>query len=190
MNSVMHRYLTPILIVALGGCATSSTGTKAEGTPVASTSVSDSAPAAAAANLPDFTLETTEGDQFTLSDHVGKEVIVLSFWATWCKPCLAELPHLDSLYQAEKENGLTIVAISMDEPTSQAEVAPTAARLGLTMPVLLDTEQLAVSLYNRSRNAPMTVVIDKQGKVVRASAGYNPGDEDKLAVEVRTLLAL
>jgi peroxiredoxin len=189
MKSVMHRYLTPILITALAGCATSS-DTKPESSPTASSAkAADSTPSAAAANLPDFTLETTEGGQFTLSDHVGKEVIVLSFWATWCKPCLAELPHLDLLYQAEKENGLTIVAISMDEPTSQAEVAPTASRLGLTMPVLLDTEQLAVSLYNRSRNAPMTVVIDKQGKVVRASAGYNPGDEEKLAVEVRTLLA-
>lgn len=141
-----------------------------------------------ASELPDFTLSTTEGERFTLSDHVGKDVIVLSFWATWCAPCLTELPHLEALYQAEKDNGLLIAAISMDEPSSVAEVAPTAARIGLTMPVLLDTDQRAVQLYNRSRNAPMTVVIDKTGKIVRASAGYEVGDEVKLAAEVRTLL--
>ena len=84
---------------------------------------------------------------------------------------------------------MLIVAVNMDEPATQAEVAPTASRVGLTMPVVLDTEQRAVSLYNRSRNAPMTVVIDKKGQVVRASAGYNPGDEDALAAELRGLLA-
>ena len=141
-----------------------------------------------AAKLPDFTLETVDGGEFTLSDHLGSKVIVMSFWATWCMPCLAELPHLEELYQAEKDNGLMIVALSMDEPTTVAEVAPTAQRLGLTLPVALDTEQRAVRLYNRGRNAPMTVVINKKGKIVRAAAGYNPGDEVALAKEVRGLL--
>lgn len=187
----MHRHLNLIFIAALAGCATTSASESASTTQAAEPAPADSPPerTAGAATLPDFTLETIEGEQFTLSDHVGREVIVLSFWATWCQPCLAELPHLDALYQQEKDNGLLIVAVSMDEPTSQAEVAPTAARMGLTMPVVLDTQQDAVSLYNRSRNAPMTVVIDKKGQVVRASAGYNPGDEEHLAEEVRALLA-
>ena len=146
------------------------------------------APAKAPPKLPDFTLETVEGDRFTLSDHVGKSVIVLSFWATWCAPCLEELPHLQKLYEAEKANGLVIVALSMDEPTTVAEVAPTARRLGLTMPVALDTEQRAVRLYNRSRDAPMTVVINRAGQIVKSHAGYNPGDEVALADELRALL--
>lgn len=141
------------------------------------------------AALPDFSLETVDGETFTLSDHVGRDVIVMSFWATWCRPCLVELPHLDELYRAEKERGLIIVAVAMDEPTTVSEVAPTVARLGLTMPVVVDSDQQAVSLYNRSRNAPMTVVISRQGEVVRSSPGYNPGDEEVLAEEVRILLA-
>lgn len=144
---------------------------------------------AAASTLPDFALETVDGDTFRLSDHVGRDVIVMSFWATWCGPCKVELPHLDELYQAEKSKGLMIVAISMDEPTTMAEVAPTAQRMGLTMPVALDTDQRAVALYNRSRNAPMTVVIDRQGRIVHQAAGYNPGDEVALAAQVRGLLA-
>ncbi len=148
------------------------------------------APAAeAGARLPDFSLETVDGERFTLSEHVGREVVVLSFWATWCAPCLQELPHLEALYQAEKARGLLVVAVAMDEPSSIAEVAPTARRLGLTMPVVLDGEQRAVRLYNRSRHAPMTVVIDRRGQIVHSAPGYEPGDEEALAEEVRALLA-
>ncbi len=145
-------------------------------------------PGGSSAELPDFTLDTIDGERFRLSDHVGKEVIVLSFWATWCMPCLAELPHLEELYQAEKPQGLMVVAISMDEPTSVSEVGPTARRLGLTMPVVLDTEQRAVRLYNRARSAPFTVVIDRGGRIVSSSAGYAPGDEEALSTQVRALL--
>lgn len=141
------------------------------------------------ARLPDFRLTTIDGERFALSDHVGKDVIVISFWATWCVPCLAELPHLSSLYQREKDKGLVVVAVSMDEPSTQAEVAPTARRLGLVMPVVIDDEQRAVRLYNKARNAPMTVVIDRAGRIVRAQAGYTPGDEEKLEAEVLDLLA-
>ncbi len=186
----MYRPLSILVLVALAGCATSGQSGEAKATaPAAQTKSAAASSAQSTSKLPDFTLETIEGEQFSLSDHVGKDVIVLSFWATWCQPCLAELPHLDALYQAEKDNGLMIVAISMDEPSSQAEVAPAASRLGLTMPVVMDPQQVAVSLYNRSRNAPMTVVISRSGEVVRASAGYNPGDEEHLAAEVRDLLA-
>lgn len=156
-----------------------------------SAQVNDAPPPAGgggAAELPDFTLDTIDGERFRLSDHVGKEVIVLSFWATWCMPCLAELPHLEELYQAEKPQGLMVVAISMDEPTSVSEVGPTARRLGLTMPVVLDTEQRAVRLYNRARSAPFTVVIDRGGRIVSSSAGYAPGDEEALTTQVRALL--
>ena len=188
-----------LALVLIGGCAASSpasapssspAGEKAEPVKQGSSSGgSETAePTKTSAVLPDFTLETTEGERFRLSDHVGSKVIVMSFWATWCNPCMAELPHLDEIYQDEKENGLLIVAVAMDEPGTVAEVAPTAARLGLTMPVVLDTDQRAVRLYNRSRDAPRTVVINRKGEVVRSSAGYNPGDEEKLRAEVRVLL--
>lgn len=198
MKRAMHRYLNLTLTAALMGCATGSGADKAgDSAPKAEPAKAEpakadaEAPAASGdvAKLPDFTLETIYGEQFTLSEHVGKEVIVLSFWATWCQPCLAELPHLDALYQEEQDNGLLVVAVNMDEPATLAEVAPAASRLGLTMPVVLDTDQRAVALYNRSRNAPMTVVIDRKGKVVKQHAGYNPGDEEVLANELRELLA-
>lgn len=179
----MRRLMLLLLLTA--ACAQ---GPKASD-PAKTESKASAAKKSGAATLPDFTLETIDGERFTLSDHVGKDVIVMSFWATWCGPCKMELPHLDELYNAEKDKGLMIVALAMDEPTTVAEVAPTAQRLGLTMPVALDTNQRAVALYNRSRNAPMTVVIDRQGRIVHQAAGYNPGDEVKLAEAVKKLLA-
>lgn len=183
---------SPLLaLLALSVSCASSQATSSKGAQASNTTQKSEGPkkASKASKLPDFTLETIDGGEFTLSDHLGDKVVVMSFWATWCMPCLAELPHLEDLYQEEKDNGLMIVALSMDEPTTVAEVAPTAQRLGLTLPVALDTEQRAVRLYNRARSAPMTVVIDKKGRIVHASAGYNPGDEVSLAEEVRGLLS-
>jgi peroxiredoxin len=182
----MQRVLLAFSLVAYaGGCAASS-APSAE-SPASSTRAG-SAPASAS-RLPDFRLTTIDGERFALSDHVGEDVIVISFWATWCMPCLAELPHLSDLYEREKDNGLVVVAVSMDEPNTQAQVAPTARRLGLEMPVVIDDEQRAVRLYNKGRDAPMTVVIDRQGQIVRAQAGYSPGDEARLEAQVRALLA-
>ena len=192
-SSLLFTALFASACASSGSSSKGSDANQTEGTagqPASPASSSSKAPAAGAqAVLPDFSLETVEGETFTLSDHVGKDVVLMSFWATWCRPCMAELPHLESLYQDEKEKGLTVVAIAMDEPSTVAEVAPTAARLGLSIPVVLDTDQKAVALYNRSRDAPMTVIIDRKGKVVRASPGYNPGDEVALAEEIRGLLA-
>lgn len=167
-----------LTLLFLSACAAPSANAPPAGAPAADSTK----------KLPDFTLSTIDGEQFRLSDHVGKEVIVMSFWATWCMPCLAELPHLEQLYQSEKANGLIVVAISMDEPSTQSEVSPTARRIGLTMPVVLDTEQRAVRLYNRGRNAPHTVVIDRGGQIVVSSSGYTPGDEEALSQQVRLLL--
>ena len=177
----MKRFIFSVLVLSVFADCRSSA-------PSSSASPAGGVEAPRADTVPDFSLQTVEGETFTLSDHVGREVVVISFWATWCRPCLAELPHLDVLYRAEKDRGLVVVAVAMDEPTTLSEVAPTAARLGLTMPVVLDTDQTAVSLYNRSRNAPMTVVISREGEITRSSVGYNPGDEVFLADEVRALL--
>ncbi|MEO1230960.1 MAG: TlpA disulfide reductase family protein [Myxococcota bacterium] len=177
----MFRAHLVTLAALCGACAAT--------TPPASAPAESAAAPAPAARLPDFTLNTLDGDRFSLSDHVGRDVIVISFWATWCAPCLNELPHLSELYEREKEQGLVVVAVSMDEPNTQAEVAPMARRLGLEMPVVIDAEQRAVRLYNKGRDAPMTVVIDRGGRIVKAQSGFNPGDEVRLEKQVMALLA-
>ncbi|MBS2026483.1 MAG: TlpA family protein disulfide reductase [Deltaproteobacteria bacterium] len=174
----MNRSLLLVLALCAGCATTASTG-----------AVADSTPAANATALPDFALNTVDGETVHLSDYLGKGVIVLSFWATWCEPCKTELPHLQELYAKHKGQGLTVLALAMDDPTTMSQVAAFAHRSGFTFPVLLDSETKAAALYNRQKNAPYTVVIDRGGHIHSEKAGYEPGAEKALEAELETLLA-
>jgi peroxiredoxin len=140
------------------------------------------------AGTSDFALKDTEGRTRRLSDHLGKEVILLNFWATWCVPCAAELPHLEKMYQANKDRGFIVLGIAMDGPESVASVAPFARRYGLTFPVLLDEETRVVGIYNPKRSAPFNVLINRDGAIAKTREGYSAGDEVAMEADIRSLL--
>src|SRR5579883_3230039 len=77
---------------------------------------------AAGTRAPDFTARDVEGKTFHLSDHLGKEVVLLDFWSTYCEPCKAEFPHLRALYDDDKGKGLLVVGVAMDGPETSADV--------------------------------------------------------------------
>jgi peroxiredoxin len=137
------------------------------------------APARAGEPASDFTLSDVSGSQVTLSALKDK-VVVLSFWATWCGPCKEEMPHLQKLYEAHKEQGLVVLSISTDDARSASRVKPYVTKMGYTFPVLLDRESTVIGAYNPAKTLPYTVVIDRKGEVVRRTTGYNPGDEKEL----------
>ena len=76
------------------------------------------------------------------------------------------------------------MAISMDEPETQGEVRPLVKQRGFGFPVLLDTEGVAVGLFNPRRDAPFNLIIDKAQNVTWSHAGYTPGDEKQLEAAV------
>ena len=129
-------------------------------------------------------MRDTKGRTVRLSDYLGKQAVLLDFWATYCEPCLAEMPHLEQIYEENQDKGFVLIAISMDGPETVAEVRSLASRNGLTFPVALDEDSHASSLYNPKKSAPLSVLIDKQGNVVRVREGYNPGDEVFVARDV------
>ncbi|HKY39933.1 MAG TPA: TlpA disulfide reductase family protein [Polyangiaceae bacterium] len=140
------------------------------------------------ARAPDFTLRDISGRRVRLSDYLGTHVILIAFWATWCGPCVAEMPHLQRLYVTHSRERFVVLGVSMDGPESIAEVAPRARRYGVTFPVLLDEETRVVGLYNPRRDAPYSILVDKSGAVVGSRVGYSPGDEQKLEADVQALL--
>ncbi|QHJ69880.1 peroxiredoxin family protein [Planococcus halotolerans] len=110
---------------------------------------------------PDFTLETLDGEQARLSDFRGKTVFV-NFWATWCPPCRAEMPDMQKLYDNED---IEILAINLtDTEKSEDGVASFVEEMGLTFPVLMDTEGEISSAYN-VKAYPTSYMVDAEGKI-------------------------
>lgn len=136
----------------------------------------------------DFTTRDVDGNTFHLSDHLGKKVILIDFWATWCQPCTAEFPHLQRMYNEQRANDFIIVAVSMDGSDSIAEVPSFAHRNNVTFPVVLDEDSHIASIYNPRKSAPLSILIDKQGHIATVLEGYNPGDEELIYADVKKLV--
>jgi len=142
------------------------------------------------ATAQDFTARDTDGNTFRLSDHIGKEVVLIDFWATWCQPCLAEMPHLEKMQTEYKSKGLLVVAVSMDGPESIADVPAFAKRNQMNFPVLLDEDSSIASIYNPRKSAPLSAIIDKQGRIAAVREGYNAGDEAYVKADVEKVLGI
>jgi len=111
---------------------------------------------------PDFRLQTPEGRYFKLSDFRGK-VVMIHFWATWCPPCVEELPTLASLYPELDGNDFEMLAVSVDEGGANT-VRTFMRQNNLQVPVLLNPDHSVASLYGTYK-FPETYVVDRQGVV-------------------------
>ena len=169
---------TALAVTACASCATS----EAPGRAPAEATSGAALPSGTRAT--DFTVRDTRGRTVRLSDYLGKQVVLLDFWATYCEPCLGEMPHLEAMYEENKDKGFVIIALAMDGPETVAEVPSFAARNGLTFPVAADADSHVASIYNPKSSAPLSVLIDRSGNVVRIREGYNPGDEALVAADV------
>jgi peroxiredoxin len=164
--------------LVLGGCG----GASSDGAGAKSPSTTQ------ATSAQDFTGRDVDGKTVRLSDYLGKQVVLLDFWSTYCEPCKAEMPHLRRMYDTHKAKGFVVLAIAMDGPETVAEVPAFAKRNGMTFPVVLDEDSSIASIYNPKKSAPLSVLIGKGGQIVRVHEGYNPGDEEVLEKHVREQL--
>ncbi len=134
-----------------------------------------------------FALRNIDGELVNVGDYLGKQPVVLDFWATWCKPCVKSLPELQRIYQEFKPAGLAIFAVNEDGPRSLSKVAPFAKSHGLTLSVLLDETGDVLNKYQAS-GLPTTVLINKRGEIVLTLLGYRPGDDQKLRTAIKSLV--
>jgi len=112
-------------------------------------------------DAPDFTLIDLDGNAISLSDLEG-EVVFLNFWATWCTPCKKEIPFFNEAYETHKDNGLKILGISIDR--SEKIVKKFLEKQELVYPVAMGTQKF-LNDYGIARVVPVTVIIDKKGKL-------------------------
>jgi thiol-disulfide isomerase/thioredoxin len=130
----------------------------------------------------DLQLQSIDGRSFKLSDLRGK-VVLIDFWATWCGPCVAEMPSLKKLYAKYKEKGLEILAISIDEDSRK--VSPFATANDLNFPVL---HSVALGKHFDATPIPTSLFIDKQGNLRYRRIGFEEGDEREIEVIITELL--
>ena len=116
----------------------------------------------AGALMPAVNLSNPDGRTLNLGALQGTPVL-LNLWATWCAPCVKEMPSFETLYRRFRSQGLTVLAVSLDKDRS-AKVQEFVDKYKLSFPVLLDTEGVAEKLYP-SFTIPFTYVLDKQGRV-------------------------
>ncbi|MBI4401380.1 MAG: TlpA family protein disulfide reductase [Nitrospirae bacterium] len=110
---------------------------------------------------PDFELPDLNDKAIRLSDFRGK-VVFLNFWATWCKPCREEMPSMEVLYKNFEQDGLVVLAVSIDRVTTKKDIPPFVKGLNLTFPVLVDSWGQTDKRY-KLMGVPETYIIDQQG---------------------------
>ncbi len=135
---------------------------------------------------PDFTLPNLNGTSVSLSSHLGKDVVVLDFWASWCPPCRKGLPTLNSLAKALEGQSVAVYAINIREST--ALVSEFARVEKLTLPILLDDTGLVADDYGVT-TIPQTVIIDRAGNVHKVLVGLPMWEaEESLLADIRAAL--
>ena len=118
---------------------------------------------------PNFVLKDINGKIVSLSDFKGK-VVIVDFWATWCPPCQAEIPHFQALYKENSQKGLVIIGVALDKGGMKV-VKPFVEGKGVTYPIVMGTEEV-VNRYGGVRGIPTTFIIDRKGYIVEKIVGY------------------
>jgi peroxiredoxin len=135
---------------------------------------------------PAFEIENLHGGNASLADYKGK-LVLLNFWATWCVPCTKEMPGMQTLWKEYKEQGLEIVAISVDEG-ARGRVETFSKMFGINFPILLDPESKVSDLYEVS-GVPISFLIDRNGRMITRIVGTEDWLSDDTVSLVQELLA-
>lgn len=161
----MYRILLTLLIVSLGpGIMGHRAAAMPHRTLIEAAGLSVAEPTAAA---PLFTINDHQNKPFNIQGQRGK-VVLMNFWATWCPPCIHEMPMMDQLYRSAKDRPFNLLALNMQE--SREDVVAFLQKRDFQFPVLLDQEGAVAGSY-KVRGLPSTFLIDCAGNLVGSVTG-------------------
>lgn len=134
---------------------------------------------------PGFELPRLDGAAVRLADQRGK-VVLLNFWATWCKPCEDEMPAMQRLYERLAGTDFELLAVSVDEERTPVDAF--RERLGLAFPILLDPGKAVAAAYQTHR-FPETYLIDRDGRILARYIGPRSWDAEAYVDRIARLAA-
>jgi peroxiredoxin len=149
------------------------------------------APLDAGRAAPDYRAVSLTGDTVGVHDLRGK-VVLLNVWATWCRPCVREMPAIQRLYDSLSPHGFTVLAVSVDNAALSFGDPAEAVRgfiteYNLTFPILLDPDNRIQGVYQVTA-MPTTYVIDRDGIIRERFLGPREWDQPEFEAEIRALL--
>lgn len=139
-------------------------------------------------NLQELGWELQSGAKQNLSDHKGK-VVVLDFWATFCPPCLEEIPHLVELQNKHKGEGLNVIGLNVGGDEDRPKIPAYVKKLNIGYDLGYPQDELVSFLFGDNDIIPKTFVFDRSGKLVRGFTGYDAQIKAELDEAVRLALA-
>ena len=139
-------------------------------------------------SMPSVTVKDMDGNSVnfnTVADS-GK-ITVVSFWATWCTPCIKELEAIHEKYEdCTKTYNMNLVAVSIDDARNSKKVKPKVLGYGWNYEILID-ENMDLARAMNVNNPPMTFIYDTAGELVYSHQGYTPGAEDELEAKLKEI---
>ncbi len=133
---------------------------------------------------PGFSLVGDQGAGVSLADYSGK-IVLLNFWATWCPPCVQELPSLNATYERFRQDGLVVLGISVDE--EEEEYRRFLSERGVTFPTVRDPERTVSTRYGTMKY-PETFLISRDGRVLRKYVGPEDWNRPEVSNYLRSVL--
>ena len=127
------------------------------------------------------------GKKIKLENYLSNGPVLINFWATWCAPCIKEMPYLDQFEKKYKDKGFSVLAISVDNQKSLSQVRSFIKTKKFTFDIFLDPNMQIFKKLNGNL-MPTNVLIDKSGKVFWRHYGYLPGDEKKMEEQILNVL--
>jgi peroxiredoxin len=142
----------------------------------------------AQSTLPNIGVKDMDGNTVTIKSQVDStKLTIISFWATWCGPCIKELEAINDLYSDWQDKyNVDLIAVSIDDARNSKKVKPKVLGLGWPYKVVID-ENMELARAMNVVNPPMLFIVNQKGDIVYTHSGYSPGSEDELAEELKKL---
>lgn len=136
---------------------------------------------------PEFSIKTSEGKIINFSDYKGK-VVLINFFATWCGPCMQEMPFIEKDIWNKLKNNKNFTILSIGRDHSQEEINAFIQKKKFTFPIYADKGKAIYNLF-ATKYIPRNYLIDQNGKIVYTSTGFSTEEFEELKTKINSLLS-